>query len=221
MDHGLGQKTVLPRGDRFFSQRVEIVDVGRNGIDRNDASGRSGDQAEIARQPKWTVKAAVAAIARGAERGGKVFGAPHHSPQPRAHILEVEQFHHRPRRLGGDRDDACGALLDPGRSLERIKVQRKLVDVGSARAFRQHDAVGPSRHHGGEIAERHIGIERVDPDKDFLVRIALIEHAARDAARHHLLLRRDGILEVENQGIGRGLLRALELPWAIAGNEQE
>jgi hypothetical protein len=122
MDHGLGEKTVLARRDRLLPQRIEVVDVGRDGVDSDDAGGRRGNQAEIARQPERTVKAAVGAVARGAERGCKVLGAPHHAPQPRAHILDIEQFRHCPRRLGRDRDDACGALLNAGCRLEGIEV---------------------------------------------------------------------------------------------------
>ena len=96
-----------------------------------------------------------------------------------------------------------------------------MIDVGGAGAFRQHDAVGPARHHGGQVAERQAGIERVDADIHLLVRIARIEHLAGDAARDHLLVRRDRILEIEDQGVGGGLLRALELADAVAGNEQE
>jgi hypothetical protein len=93
-----------------------------------------------------------------------------------------------------------------------------MIDVGRPRAFRQNDAVGPARHHGCEIAERHAGIERVDPDINFLTRIACIEHSARDAARNHLLIRGDRIFQIEDQGIRRGLLRALEFSDAVAGN---
>ena len=39
--------------------------------------------------------------------------------------------------------------------------------------------------------------------------------------RADLLLRRDRILEVEDQGIGRRLLGVFELALAVAGNEQE
>src|SRR5205085_12352451 len=74
---------------------------------------------------------------------------------------------------------------------------------------------------GGEIAKRHLGVERVDADVDLLRGIACIQHFPRDLARGDLALRRDGILEIEDQRVGRGLLGAFEFPDAVAGDEQE
>ena len=103
----------------------------------------------------------------------------------------------------------------------RVEVERKAIDVGSPFAFRQHDAVRPARHHGGEVAERQSGVERVDANIDFLTRIARIEHFSRDAAGGDLMIGRDRIFQVENQRIGRRLLAAFEFSGAVAGDEQE
>ena len=205
----------------FFPERVEVVDVGRDGVDGDDAGRRRADQAEIARQQERPVEAARRPVPRRAERGREILGTPHHAPQPRAHVLEVEQLEDGPRRLGRHRDDARRAMLDPGGSLECIEIQRQPVDVGSAGAFRQHDAVGPARHDGREVAKRHAGIERVDANIDLLARIPRIEHLAHRAPRADLLVRRDRILEIEDQRVGRGLLGVFELALAVAGNEQE
>ena len=167
------------------------------------------------------MEAACRPVSRRAERRREILGAPHHAPQPRAHVLEVEQLEDGPRRLRRHRDDSRSAMLDPGGGLESVEIQRQAVDVGGAGAFRQHDAVRPARHHGREVAERHAGIERVDADIDLLARIPRIEHLAHRAPRADLLVRRDRILEVEDQRVGRGLLGVFELALAVAGNEQE
>ena len=65
------------------------------------------------------------------------------------------------------------------------------------------------------------GVERIDADIYLLARIPGIEHLAHRTPRADLLLRRDRILEVEDQRIGRRLLGVFELALAIAGNEQE
>src|SRR6266508_2881737 len=92
MDHRLGEEPVLPRGNRLLPQTVEVVDVGRDGIDGDDAGRRRADQAEIARQQERPVEASCCPVPRRAERSREVLGAPHHAPQPRAHVLEVEQL---------------------------------------------------------------------------------------------------------------------------------
>ena len=112
-------------------------------------------------------------------------------------------------------------MLDAGGRLEGIEIQRQAVDVGSTSAFRQHDAVGPARHDGREVAKRHAGIERVDADIDLLAWVPRIEHLAHRAPRADLLLRRDRILKVEDQRIGRSLLGAFKFAQAVARNKQE
>ena len=112
-------------------------------------------------------------------------------------------------------------MLDIGGSLECIEIQRQPVDVGGAGAFRQHDAVGPARHDGREVAKRHAGVERIDANIDLLVRVPGIEHLAHRTPRADLFVRRNGILKIEDQRIGRRLLGVFELALAVAGNEQE
>ena len=112
-------------------------------------------------------------------------------------------------------------MLDPGGSLEGIEIQRQAVDVGGAGAFRQHDAIGPAWHDGREVAKRHAGIERVDADIDLLARVARIEHVADRASRADLFVRRDRILEVEDQRVGGRLLGVFELAQAVARNKQK
>ena len=112
-------------------------------------------------------------------------------------------------------------MFDPGSRLEGIEIQRQTVDVRSAGAFRQHDAVGPTRHDGGKVAKRHPGIKCVDANIVSLSRIPGIQHLAHRAPRTDLLLRGNRILEIEDQRIGRGLLGAFELAQAVTGNEQE
>src|SRR5438128_52304 len=76
-------------------------------------------------------------------------------------------------------------------------------------------------HDGREVAKRHAGIERVDADIDLLAWVPRIEHLAHRAPRADLLLRRDRILKVEDQRIGRSLLGAFKLAQAVARNKQE
>ena len=59
-------------------------------INALDTGSRCRNQAEIARQHERRMEAAVGAVARGAKRRGEVFGTPHHAPQPRAHVFEIE-----------------------------------------------------------------------------------------------------------------------------------
>ena len=65
------------------------------------------------------------------------------------------------------------------------------------------------------------GVERIDADIDLLARIPRVEHLAHRAPRADLLVRRNRILEIEDQRVGRGLLGVFELAQAVAGNEQE
>ena len=221
MDHRLGHKAVLTRGDRFFPKRIEVVDVGGYGVNGNDAGRGRTDQAEVACQQKRAVIAARGPVARSPERCCEIFRTPHHAPQPRTHIFEVEQFQHRPRGLGRDSDDARGTLLDVRRRFKSIEIERQPIDVGGTRAFWQYHTVGPARDNRGKIAKRHAGIERVDTDIDLLARIARIEHLAHGAPGTDLFLRRNRILEIEDQRIGRDLLRVFELAQAVARNEQK
>ena len=65
------------------------------------------------------------------------------------------------------------------------------------------------------------GVERIDADIYLLVRIPRVEHLAHRTPRADLLVRRNRILEIEDQRVGRGLLGVFELAQAVAGNEQE
>jgi hypothetical protein len=112
-------------------------------------------------------------------------------------------------------------LFDIRRSLKRVEIQRQPIDIGSAGAFRQHDPVGPARDDGGEIAERQTRIQRVDTDIDLLVRIPRVEHVAHGAPGADLFIRRDRILEVEDQRLGRSFLGVFELAQAVTRDEQE
>ncbi len=65
------------------------------------------------------------------------------------------------------------------------------------------------------------GVERVDADIYLLVRVTGVEHLAHRTPRADFLVRRDRILEVEDQRVGRRLPGIFELALAVAGNEQE
>src|SRR3954452_22660172 len=125
------------------------------------------------------------------------------------------------RRLGRDDDNPGASLHRIGSCLECIEIERKVIDVSRASTFRQYDSIGSAGHHRREITDSKSGIESVYPNIHLLDRISRVEHLARNSARGHLLVRRDRVLQVQNQGVSRGLFRALELADTITGNEQK
>src|SRR3984885_2126391 len=95
-------------------------------------------------------------------------------------------------------------------------------DILGAIRLRNEDAVESRLHNGGEILQREAGVERVDSHEEGRrARFGLVQQTSDMRARLRLLSRRDRILEVEYQRVRAGLLRLRELPFGIAGHEQE
>jgi hypothetical protein len=99
----------------------------------------------------------------------------------------------------------------------------KLLHILAAVRFRQHDAVGFDCHQHCQIVVGQSGREIVDSDIDggaCLLPVAGNE-AGRDAACRHLVLWRDGILEVDDDHVGAGAKAFLQLLFGIARHKQQ
>ena len=66
MDDSLGEEAILTRGDRLFPECIEVVYIGRDGVDGDDAGRCCADQAEVARQQEWPVEAVPRPVPRRA-----------------------------------------------------------------------------------------------------------------------------------------------------------
>jgi len=126
------------------------------------------------------------------------------------------------RRLGRDHDETHRPARHPGAHLERVEPVADPQEVRGTVRLRHHDPVEPRRDDRREVVEREAGVERIDPHPEAPVaRPARVEGVAHEAARGRLVLRRDRVLEVEDQRVGAGALRAGEFPLAVAGGEEE
>ncbi len=81
-------------------------------------------------------------------------------------------------------------------------------------------AGGVRGHHRLDVADEIVAAERIDAHPDRL-RMRLLQELAHEAARLAAVLRRDGILKVEDQRIGGRGLRFGKLLLAVGGHEEE
>ena len=88
--------------------------------------------------------------------------------------------------------------------------------------FGDHERVEARLHDRREIIEREPGVERIDAYGEQPVPLRRILDEPGDMSACPSLLRgRDGILEVENEGVGPAIPGACKLAFRIAGNEEE
>ena len=113
---------------------------------------------------------------------------------------------------------------DPDRKVgvdiaEAIGDGREVLHAGN---LGNQDAVGPGLAGHGDVVDPPRRIQRVDADQD----LALAETPGRDGlgdlvARQRLGLRRDGILEVEDDAVGGEVPRLFQRPRIRTGHEQQ
>jgi hypothetical protein len=116
------------------------------------------------------------------------------------------------------------AVVEPGDRLARGKFRVGVDDGGRAFRLRQHDGVGPPRHHRVEVGVDEACLDRVDADEEARAPALcprFLEERRRARARLLLALGGDRILEINDHRIGAGGKRLLELCAAVGRDEQE
>ena len=165
------------------------------------------------------------AVRLGAEVSGEVFRAPGQRGEPRARIAIGAGEEQRPGGLGRDGDDLDVPVGQAGQRLAGRELGVGMHDAGAAFRLRQHDGVGPRRHHGIEVGIGEAGREAVDAHQEARPGRAAArgraEKGGRRVARRRLALRRDRILKVDDNCIGAAAERLVELGRGVGGHEQQ
>src|SRR3546814_7911120 len=103
--------------------------------------------------------------------------------------------------------DVCSSDLTDdhaGFRLETVEFGADAFDIGRAIGRWDEQAVEPGLHHRCEVVEGQAGIERVDADEEGPVTRGLVVEQGGDLRTRGLFhARRDTILEIEDQAIGR------------------
>ena len=109
-----------------------------------------------------------------------------------------------------------------GLRFERIEIMADALEIGRAIDLGDHERVEARLHDRREIIEREPGVERIDAHDEHPgpLRVRLDEPGDMGAGAG-LFRGRDGIFEVENEGVGPAIPGACKLAFGIAGNEQE
>ena len=164
------------------------------------------------------------AVGLGAKLDRKIFRAPGQTLQPLARAAIGAGEEHRLRGFGGDGDDVERAVGQAVDRLARGDLGVAMDDGRAAFGLGKHDAIGTARHDGVEVVVGQAGGQSVDAHvkaRALLRALASFRKRQRGGARLGLVLRRDRILEVEQQRIGAAAHALVELLRTVAGNEEE
>jgi len=220
VDRHFSGKTGATGSVAFGAQAGIVAEVDIDGVDRIDAGGLAGEDAEGAREPKRIVVAPVGQAVDGAEQGGEVFGAPGQRFEPWGDAAVVAEFEDAGCGFGGNREDAGCATRDVVGDFEGREIIVETAEIGGG-GFRQQDAVGAAGHHSGEILEGILAGERIDADHQALGAVGGgAEEIAGEAAGERALAGADGIFEIEDEGVGATAAAFFHFPFAVGGNEE-
>ena len=166
---------------------------------------------------------AVVAVRLRAELGGEVLGAPGDAGEPRACAAVGAAEEKRCGGFGRERQDLDRAVGEPVQRLARGELGIEMRDRRAAFGLGQQDRIGAAGNHGIEVGIGQAGVERIHAHDELRpVRRAgvLLEIGERGLPRAGLAVRRNRVLEVEDQRIGAGLGPLRELALAVGGNEE-
>ncbi len=108
-------------------------------------------------------------------------------------------------------------------ALGMAKGDGQLVDVCARLRFRQNDAGWRGGHDAGQIGLPIGSIERIDADPEFGAGAACpgrFDELAHHFARHGTAGGGDGVLEIENEPVGRRAKRFCKLALTVGWNEK-
>ncbi len=203
-------------------QSVLIAKIAIDCLDRQNASGARAQQAQAARQfERRQVVPVIASVGMRANSIGKVFRAPaHRGKARRSGILPGGK--HRFRHFGHQRNYGRCANREIMCGFECFEIPVQRCNVRRASRFRKHDTAGRGRHHGSEIGQCLIAVQRVDPHpqpRAIIDRVPL-KHRRNLPSRFRLAVGRNRIFQVEQYDIRIARGGLLHLAVAIARREQ-
>jgi hypothetical protein len=156
--------------------------------------------------------------------GCQIFATPGQSGKARAGFTISTEAEDRSRGFRGDRQDACVAVGQVVQRFPHGNAGIEQVHVRAGLRLGQDDAVRPGGHDVVQIAVGKAAVERIDAHierRAAVQRDGRLQEIKAGPSGFRLVVGGNGILQIENQGIGAAIQRLGELAAVVTGNEQE
>ena len=201
------------------SQAVCVAEVHRHSVDgRHACRGGAQERLRAGVLERRQIAAAVVAVARGAQAGGKVFSAPGERRHPRA-ARERRRIENAKRRLD-DENQADRAGRMPMSPLQGAQGRVDGLQTSDGLRLRNHEGVRRRGHGRRQVGFAPGRLQRVDAhDRRLAAEVRLAKPTRHDRAHLVLALRRHGVFQVQHQRVGVAGHGLGQHPLVAAGDE--
>jgi hypothetical protein len=203
MDDRLALEAELAALTAGLREALLVLEIEMDAIEDRDAGGAGGEQADLERGQHWKPRRRMMRV----QVLGQVRGAHDQALDP-FRVGDLLYPEDAAGRLDHAPDREIGRRAGEVEHVERAAHRVRTLDLG------QQDGVGAGLGHGDEVRVAPGGVEAIDTRDELAPAIgrALLQGGDDLLTPCTLGIRGDGILEIEDQAVGRQAAALLERP---------